>query len=327
MTDGSLWSRASRCLVLNLLLAQTIWMPVPAGAESEGVASGSLTVSITSPAVLPPGFALNPGGTTPSSSSFADSGNAGNGSFSGLGSAGCTPVGCTNPQPGVNLQYQLSTDLTCTAQLDGTYGGLEDSFALLGARNQTGQSVSLDLRFTSSWSVSATADAGPYNAAEASIDILWAVPTSFCIALTSCPSGSLSGGSTVGCPSGYTKSPTLILGSSEVDTSMGNEANAGPASNCDATVVVLINASSGGDLNVTSSCRAMGCPVLMLDNDTVAGPLTQEACEIQVGPNYGIVGPSGNLTLRANKQVQIGGEFSVGDGAGLIIEMDPDLIP
>jgi hypothetical protein len=67
MTGSSFWGRTSRCFVLSLWLAPAIWMPVPAGAESEGV----------------------------------------------------------------DLQYQLSTDLTSTAHLGGTYGGLEDSFRLL----------------------------------------------------------------------------------------------------------------------------------------------------------------------------------------------------
>lgn len=251
-------------LGVGLLLAALT--PARVGAASEGAAQGSMTVSILSPASLPPGFVLNPGGTIPGNFTFPDAGNMGTGSFTGMGSAGCTPGGCTSPEPGVDIEYQLTNDLTCTADGLGSYGGLEDSFALFAANNSTGSSVTLELRFATSWSVSATADDPPLNeSAEASIDLLWAVPTDFCIELTSCPTGSLSGGVAGNCPMGFLTSTVLILGTSEVNTNQGNATASGPLSNCDVTVVVLADASSGGDLSVTSSCIASSDTVVFAD--------------------------------------------------------------
>ncbi len=240
-------------------------MPPLAHASAEGTSEGSLALSITAPAALPPGFVLNPGGAFPGHFVFPDPGNTGNGSFIGMGSADCTPAGCTSPGPGTDLQYQLTTDLTCTADPMGIYGGLEDSFALFGASNMTGGSVTLDLRFTTSWSVSATADSPPADSAQASVDLLWAVPTDFCIALASCPTGSLSGGTAGDCPAGFLTGTTLVLGTSEVNTGMGNDMDIGPNSTCDVTVVVLANASSGGDLSVTSSCLASSGSLIFTD--------------------------------------------------------------
>lgn len=313
-----------RLALASWLLAGALLTPA-ARAESEGHAEGSLELEITSPASLPPGFTLNPGGTIPSSFLFPDAGNSGAGSLTGLGSAGCTPAGCTDPGAGLDIEYQLTNDLTCVSSPDGTYGGLEDSFALFGASNSTGQSVTLGLRFTSSWSVSATAVDPPHDSANASIAILWAVPTDFCVELTSCPTGSLSGGTTAGCPAGFTTGSALILGTSDVDTGTGDASEMGPVSVCDATVVVLDGASSGGDLGVTSSCQAMGCPVLTLIDDTVDDERTEESCRILVGSNYYVSGPNGKLTLRAARYIEIGDGFSVGIDGELTLEIDPGL--
>ncbi len=262
--------RSSHCCLtlfgLGAGLLSTVLMPPLAHASAEGTSVGSLALSITSPATLPPGFELNPGGTSPGNGAFPDSGNTGDGAFTAMGSAGCTPGGCTSPGPGTDLQYQLSTDLTCTANSGATYGGLEDSFALFGASNMTGGSVTLDLRFTTSWSVSATADDPPImDSAEVSVDLLWAVPTDFCIELASCPTGSLSGGVVGDCPAGFIEGTTLVLGTSEADTSMGDDMASGPMSTCDVTIVVLANASSGGDLSVTSSCLASSSALIFAD--------------------------------------------------------------
>ena len=266
MKKNRLFHCDSKVFVLAIFLAWIVLMPGMVNASAEGTSVGSLELQITAPGMLPPGFVLNPGGTSPGNFAFPDAGNSGPGMFIGMGSASCTPSGCTSPGPGLDLQYQLATDLTCSADPMGMYGGLEDSFALFGASNTTGGSVTLDLRFTSSWSVSATADASPIaNTAEASVDILWAVPTDFCIALTSCPMGGLSGGVVGGCPGGFVTGSTLVLGTAEVDTSLGDEMEVGPMSTCDVTVVVLANASSGGDLSVTSSCQASSSTLIFSD--------------------------------------------------------------
>jgi hypothetical protein len=53
-----------------------------------------------------------------------------------------------------------------------------------------------------------------------------------------------------------------------------------------------------------------------------------EACDtIEVGPNYQVSGPNGNLTLRAGKVVVFGDGASVGTDGQLIVEIDPSLIP
>jgi hypothetical protein len=251
---------------LGILGLSVVLMPSSAYATVEGASTGTLTLEITAPATVPPGFVLNPGGTIPSNFAFPDVGNAGNGSFTAIGSASCTPAGCTSPGPGTDLEYQLTTDLTCSADPAGSYGGLEDSFALFGANNMTGGSVTLELRFTTSWLVSATADDPPISdSAEASVDLLWAVPSDFCIALASCPSGSLVGGTVGDCPAGFVEGTVLVLGTREVDNSMGDDMDIGPTTTCDVTVVVLPNASSGGDLSVTSSCLASSSGLIFVD--------------------------------------------------------------
>ncbi len=264
MNDTRTSRRCLPILILWACLSAVALTPTTADATAEGSSAGSLVLEITSPATVPPGFVLNPGGTTPSSSAFPDAGNSGNGAFTGIGSAGCTPAGCTSPAAGTDLEYQLANDLTCTAEPAGTYGGLEDSFALFGASNDTGGSVTLGLRFTTSWSVSATVEALG-ESAEASVDLLWAVPTDFCILLTSCPAGTLSGGSPTRCPGGFLTGTTLVLGTGDVATTTGSEMDAGPASVCDVTVVVLAAASSGGDLSVTSSCLATSSGLIFMD--------------------------------------------------------------
>ncbi len=46
---------------------------------------------------------------------------------------------------------------------------------------------------------------------------------------------------------------------------MGDDMDIGPVSTCDVTVVVLTNASSGGDLSVTSSCLAISGALIFAD--------------------------------------------------------------
>lgn len=319
------WHKRLQPLPLVVALLAGALASEGAKAQSEGRAAGSLELEITSPATKPPNFTLNGGGTIPTTSVFPDPGNSGAGSLTGLGSASCTPAGCTDPDPGLDIQYQLSTDLTCVASdADASYGGLEDSFANFGATNDTGSDVTLGLRFTSSWSLSATATDPPNDAAEAWIFIVWAVPGQFCIELTSCPSGSLvSGSPSPACPAGFLLGGALELALSEVDTGMGDASDSGPESVCDVTVVVPVDASGGGDLGVTASCDAAGCPLLALSDDTVDDELTQESCRIEASTNYQVSGPNGKLTLRATRSIGLGEGFSVTDGGELVLEIGP----
>ncbi len=266
-----IWTRRVRIAGLGMCLLWAQWLPVPARAEAVAGAKGSLMFEITSTTV-PANLTLNPGGTSPSNSLFPDFGNSGAGSLTGMGDANCTPAGCTDPKPNVDLEIQISNDLTCTSNPDGTYGGLEDSFALFGGNNTSGGSLSLDLRFTTSWSVSSTITDPGNESAAASIDILWAIPTDFCIELTSCASGSLSGGFLGSCPAGSLTGTTLVLGSADVDTTMGNDSDAGPLSTCDVTVTVLQGATSGGDMSVTSSCSSDASVGTSIEDGTLSIP-------------------------------------------------------
>jgi hypothetical protein len=75
----------------------------------------------------------------------------------------------------------------------------------------------------------------------------------------------LSGGVAGDCPAGFLEGSTLVLATSEADTSIGNDMDMGPMSTCDVTIVVLANASSGGDLSVTSSCLASSSALIFTD--------------------------------------------------------------
>lgn len=70
-----------------------------------------------------------------------------------------------------------------------------------------------------------------------------------------------------------------------------------------------------------------GCPELVLSDDTVLAAEDYEACQITVGPNYAVIGPFGDLTLRAGREIVLGNDFYVGLDAALTLEIDPDLIP
>ena len=70
-----------------------------------------------------------------------------------------------------------------------------------------------------------------------------------------------------------------------------------------------------------------GCPEIVLSDDTVLGPLVYESCHFEVGPDYSVIGPFGNLTLRAGRDIALGDGFSVGLDAAMTLEIDPNLIP
>lgn len=70
-----------------------------------------------------------------------------------------------------------------------------------------------------------------------------------------------------------------------------------------------------------------GCPQLVLIDETVLGPEVHEACQILVGPFVSVIGPFGDLTLRAGSLIELGDGFSVGLDAILTLETDPNLIP
>ncbi len=302
----------------------------PTLATATGSVTGSLELEIVAPALLPPGFILNPGGTFPSHFVFEDSSNIGNGSIVGLGDASCTPSGCEFSPSGADIEYQLSNDLTCTADPDGSYGGIEDSFVGFSARNETGFPVALDLRFTSSWSVSATTTSPLEEEADASVSIVWPVPPTWCIELTSCASGTLENSEpSPSCPAG-TLEGSLVLGESAVDTSGGDDSDTGLESICEVTVTVpsAANFSAGNLFAVTSTCSALsGCPLKSLSDDTILDTVTEEACRIEAGTNYMVAGPDGDLTLRAGEWIRLGDGFSVGVDGQLTLELDPSLSP
>lgn len=314
---------------IGLCVLSILWWPVSARAAAVGTATGSLEFEITAPATLPANITLNGGGAGPGHFLFEDDDNSGAGSVTANGHATCAPSGCETNPVGVDFEIQLSNDLTCTANPDGIYGGLEDSFATFGARNFGASPVSLDLRFTTSWSISATTMDPEEDSAEATMFIVWAVPSEFCIELTSCPSGSLFGGTVSAvCPAGSLRSPSLDLGLGSVDTSMGDDSASGPASICDVRVTVLNSGiSSGGHMGVTSSCSAISCGLLSLSADTINMAKTEEACQIEAGSNYMVVGPNGDLTLRAGRVIRLTDGFSVGADGQLTLELDPSLLP
>jgi len=70
-----------------------------------------------------------------------------------------------------------------------------------------------------------------------------------------------------------------------------------------------------------------GCPEILLSEDTVLAAEEYEACRIWAGANYYVVGPFGDLTLRAGRVIELGDGFTVGLDAALTLEMDADLIP
>lgn len=317
---------------LGAVVAWTLCMPISAQAGAVSESTGSLEFEIIAPAVLPPNIRLNIGGTFPSRFLFPDPGNAGAGSLIGLGEAGCTPDGCADQESGTDINIQLSTDLTCTSSPDGTYGGLEDTFAgfAVSRGSAVGTQVSFDLRFTTSWSVSANVTDPDEDAAEARVDILWAVPSEFCIELTSCTSGSLIGASSsAACPAGSMLEGTLFLGNRDVNSASGNDSDSAAAATCDVRVTWLAGVfnSVGGLMSATSSCSAISCGLLALSNETIEAVTSRESCQIAAGPNYTVAGPSGDLTLRAGKQVRLANGFSVAAGGQLTVELDSGLLP
>jgi len=61
-----------------------------------------------------------------------------------------------------------------------------------------------------------------------------------------------------------------------------------------------------------------------LSDDTVEEELTEQSCRIQMGSNYYVTGPNGNLTLRAARYIKISDGFSVGMDGELTLEIDPN---
>lgn len=74
------------------------------------------------------------------------------------------------------------------------------------------------------------------------------------------------------------------------------------------------------------SCSAADGESLALSDDTVLGTESYEVCGVlTAGTNYQVLGPSGDLTLRAGEQVVLDGGFSVGLDGKLTIDTDPSL--
>lgn len=186
----------------------------------------------TSLPMAPPGFMLTLGGANLNQS--PDPGNNGNGMVSFGGSASSSGSGRTSV-------IDLASDIQCTANPQGSYGGFEDAFdTAITVANTSGQTVVLILRFDASYALSAsTTLAG--ETASAEIDINWALPSGTSGALNACPAGSLVGG-------------TLLLGQSNV--------NAGPSdfqslSSCEIELTVPDGIMSSGGLAASlSRCQA-----------------------------------------------------------------------
>lgn len=76
------------------------------------------------------------------------------------------------------------------------------------------------------------------------------------------------------------------------------------------------------------SCTASDGDNLTLKDDTVLNTQVFEVCDtIQVGPNYQVSGPYGNLTLRAGNAVVFRDGASVGVDGQLTVEIDGSLMP
>ena len=80
-------------------------------------------------------------------------------------------------------------------------------------------------------------------------------------------------------------------------------------------------------MSATSSCDAIGCSILSLSDETIDAEVTEESCRIDVGPNYQVSGPSGDLTLRAGREIRVGNGFEVGLDGTATFELDPLLLP
>jgi hypothetical protein len=70
----------------------------------------------------------------------------------------------------------------------------------------------------------------------------------------------------------------------------------------------------------------MGCPVLILSDDTVADEQTFEECAITAGPNFTVIGPGGDLTLLFGASARLADGFSVEADGQLTVEHDPALL-
>lgn len=73
------------------------------------------------------------------------------------------------------------------------------------------------------------------------------------------------------------------------------------------------------------SFEYMGCPILVLEDDTVDSVEEHEECAISVGPNLSVVGPGGDLSLIFGSYCELDDGVSVEGGARLTIEHDPSL--
>ncbi|MCB0669426.1 MAG: hypothetical protein KDC80_26560 [Saprospiraceae bacterium] len=312
---GKSWKYSFGFWLLSMLLTPSIH------AQAVGTAIGSLGIEITSPMVLDPDLDINRVGTIELHGVYPSSANGGNGSLIGMGSASCSPPGCGSGNVGLDLEIHLANDVTATANVDGFYSGAEDAFSVISVNNQTGVPQTVGLRFTSEWSISATAANPAFESAKSSIDISWAIPSSWCIQLESCPSGSLTDMSPGTCPAGYVVGGGLVLGNEQVNTSMGNASASAPVSICDVNISVPDNTFDGGGVAVYSVVEATSCETLILSNNNVTQSLTEEGCKVQIGPDYTVTGPAGDLIVNAFEEISIVDEFSIGVGSQLTMNI------
>lgn len=302
--------------LLHMVFAPAIY------TQAVGNATGSLDIQITSPMTLPPDLYINRVGTIDLHALYPNADNGGNGSLVAQGSATCSPPGCLTMHVGADLEIQLSNDLTATANPDGSYGGAEDAFSSIDVSNETGVPQTIGLRFTSDWSISASVVNPAFESAEAFINISWAVPETWCIELASCANGTLIDPSMGNCPAGFEAGGILELANAMVNTDMGNASDSAPVSNCDVNIIVPDdNLFAGGGVAVYSEVLATSCQTLILSNNTITQSLTEEGCKVQIGPDYAVEEPNGNLTVNAYKEISITNNFSVDVGSQLSLNI------
>jgi hypothetical protein len=232
--------------LLPLFVFGVVSQPAPAAATAAASSQGTLHFEVvdvqdsmgTSLPMAPAGFMLTLGGAVLNQQ--PDAGNSGNGMVSFGGSATSSGSGRTSVS-------DLASNIQCTADPQGSYGGFEDAFeTAITVANTSGQTIVLILRFDASYAL-ATSTTLAGETAQAEIDINWALPAGTSGALTSCPAGTLSGS-------------TLLLGQSTVNAGASDSQ---ALSSCEISVSVPDGITSSGGLAPTlSTCEAVSPAVV-----------------------------------------------------------------
>ena len=231
MTSTSLRRTIPLTGVLPLLLLGMAFQAGAASATATANAQGTLHFEFVdvqdgmgnSIPGFPKGFSLTLG--PPVVNQSPDAANNGNGMVTFGGSS--TAMGS-----GQASVIDLASNIQCTSDPQGSYGGFEDAFnTAITVANTSGQTVVLILRFDSSYTL-ATSTTVAGETAEASIDINWPAPQGTTAALTNCPLGSISGS-------------TLLLGQANVSAGAGASQ---ALSSCEVALTVPTGITSSGGL-------------------------------------------------------------------------------